>query len=529
MPLKLPESQSLIEDELFRILESETLKNSDLLKRFFKLIVTKTINGEGAHLKEYVVGIEALGKPVGFNPQTDASVRIHATRLRKHLAIYYANEGKKDAVRISIPKGRYVPVFQSQKTHLKTQSGGNFSADAKISSKPVIALLPFKEISANEQLGSFCALLLRELNAELAKFPELGVISNLSVNDVIVNLDDVDGVIESLNLNYILTGFYATTGNRGKITVELNDVRNKQIIWNESYELEDIDKAGSFDFQTIVRKVLAMISGYMGIIYRNACKCEVSQESEYLYAIYWYNYYHQHFSPESFEASLKACEAGLKLYPDNVMLASFRAQLYLDLKVMDVQGDLDYLEYGTNLAYQAADLDLNCQHAWMIIAWAHILNHQKEMCEIATKRMFDINPHNHMYYSMIGFIYVCIGSYERGFAIMTESVKLNPYYVWNLNVSFCFYYIHKGDYHQALFYANLINRKLLIWDPLLRLSIHGLMQSVKDQSSVKLELEALSPNFSKRARTIVGAFLSDAELQNTIIRGLLQAGVSIDD
>jgi len=528
MPLTLTEHQPLIEAQLERILESDSLKNSELLKRFLKLVVTKTIKGESAHLKEYVIGVEALGRPIDFNPQTDASVRIHATRLRKQLAAYYANEGQADKVRITIPKGRYVACFQSHKQK-DLQRNIASMRERTVIGKPVIALFPFRGITANESLERFCAVLLHELSTELAKFTELGVISEYSVNEAHVKVGNVDDVIQSLNLSYILTGFYAFTNNRWKVTIELNDVRNKQIVWNESYPIDDIDKVGNFDFQTIVRKVLAMICGYMGIIYRNACKCAISEESEYLYAIYWYNYYHQHFSPESFEASLKACEAGLKLYPNNALLASFKAQLFLDLKVMDIEGDIDYLEYGTQLAYQAADLDLNCQHAWMVISWAHLLNHEKELCEIAFKKMFDINPFNHMYYSMLGFIYVCMGAYDKGFAIMTESVKLNPYYAWNLNVTFCLYYVHQGDYHQALLYANLINRKSFIWDPLLRIAIHGLMQNASDCTSIKNELAACSPDFSKRARKIIAAFLLDSELQNTIIGGLMQAGVSVED
>jgi hypothetical protein len=63
-------------------------------------------------LKEYQIATEVLGRPPGFDPQSDSTVRVQAGRLRVKLADYYAHEGVHDPILVEIPKGSYVLAFQ---------------------------------------------------------------------------------------------------------------------------------------------------------------------------------------------------------------------------------------------------------------------------------------------------------------------------------------------------------------------------------------------------------------------------------
>lgn len=101
-----------IKKELAKILASVPLSGSAVLSDFLSFIVNETLEGRGPVLKEYTIGVKALKKEPDFNPQIDGIVRIHAGRLRKALKEYYYEEGLHDDVIISIPKGRYVPVFE---------------------------------------------------------------------------------------------------------------------------------------------------------------------------------------------------------------------------------------------------------------------------------------------------------------------------------------------------------------------------------------------------------------------------------
>ena len=102
-----PVRDAAISAEVERILESNTFRNSEALRRLLKFLVEKMLSGEADHLKEYSVGIDALGKPATYDPRQDSTVRIQVGRLRQKLAEYYRTEGKEDPLVIDLPKGRF--------------------------------------------------------------------------------------------------------------------------------------------------------------------------------------------------------------------------------------------------------------------------------------------------------------------------------------------------------------------------------------------------------------------------------------
>jgi tetratricopeptide (TPR) repeat protein len=90
---------------------STTFSGAQRAIRLLSWVVGETLAGRAAGIKDYTVGAEGLGRGPGFDPRTDATARVEAHRLRTRIALYYANEGAADPVRISLPKGSYVPVF----------------------------------------------------------------------------------------------------------------------------------------------------------------------------------------------------------------------------------------------------------------------------------------------------------------------------------------------------------------------------------------------------------------------------------
>jgi hypothetical protein len=90
-----------------RILQSETLRSSESLKRLFRYLAEKSLKGEADNLKEYAIGIDAFGKPSAYDPRHDSTVRIQVGRLRQKLMEYYQTEGKDDLIIVDLPKGRF--------------------------------------------------------------------------------------------------------------------------------------------------------------------------------------------------------------------------------------------------------------------------------------------------------------------------------------------------------------------------------------------------------------------------------------
>ena len=104
-------SPQLLQDELQRVVVSRDFMNSERKRRFLKFVVQETLAGRADRIKAYTIALDAFDRDPNFNPGADPVVRIEAGRLRRCLEHYYLAEGAADPIRITIPKGGYVPHF----------------------------------------------------------------------------------------------------------------------------------------------------------------------------------------------------------------------------------------------------------------------------------------------------------------------------------------------------------------------------------------------------------------------------------
>jgi Tol biopolymer transport system component len=100
-----------VREQLGRIARSEGFASSPRLCRFLQFIVEQKLAGQGDDLKETLIGVHVFDRDPGYDTKSDAIVRVEARRLRAKLQEYYEGPGLADAVRISLPKGAYVPEF----------------------------------------------------------------------------------------------------------------------------------------------------------------------------------------------------------------------------------------------------------------------------------------------------------------------------------------------------------------------------------------------------------------------------------
>lgn len=98
-----------VRDHLAKVLSSGEFQNSERLCRFLRFTVEALLNGEQDQVKEYLIGKEVFDRNADYDPRLDPIVRVEARRLRKKLQDYYAGPGASDTLRITIPKGAYVP------------------------------------------------------------------------------------------------------------------------------------------------------------------------------------------------------------------------------------------------------------------------------------------------------------------------------------------------------------------------------------------------------------------------------------
>ena len=109
--------------QIDKLIKSHSLRGSESLCKLLRYLAEHSLDHPGIALKEYQIATEVLGRPAGFDPQSDSTVRVQAGRLRVKLAEYYANEGPDDPIVVEIPKGSYALTF-----HLRPPKPGTQSA-----------------------------------------------------------------------------------------------------------------------------------------------------------------------------------------------------------------------------------------------------------------------------------------------------------------------------------------------------------------------------------------------------------------
>ena len=111
-----------------RIAASKGLSKSERLPRFLLYICELYLLGRTHEITEQRIGTHIFNRSTDYDPGEDNIVRSYARLLRKRLDIYFEGEGAAEPIRIVIPRGGYVPVFEelrgTQKTALVDKEDG---------------------------------------------------------------------------------------------------------------------------------------------------------------------------------------------------------------------------------------------------------------------------------------------------------------------------------------------------------------------------------------------------------------------
>jgi len=530
-------SEQSVREALSMILQFHEIKNSQVLSRFIEFVVEKKLSGREDEIKEYTIAVKGLGKPGDFNPQLDASVRIHAGRLRRILTQYYQGTGKDDAVHIIIPKGRYVPVFTNG-----NGANGNIPEFAlqqeprpyyiettheltEPSKKPVLAVLPFHNLSPEKSKDFFVAGIGEQMSTDLARFHNISVISYFSTSTYNAELKDLKEMKEKANIDYVLTGSIRFINEMVKMNVQLILADNGEMVFTETYSLH-LTPENIFEVQDeIVGKILNVIADDHGIIFTNKARASPVIKSENMSvqeAIYKYFDYTREYNTEKFQIAIDALEKAVQTEPDNALASAVLAGLYMDAYIMDVTEEKALLAKAIGLAQSAVKADPHCQHAQKALAWSFLLSGKKEKSFEAIEECIRLNPKNSGIIATMALAYICQGDYDRGFKWLLESINLNPITPPSSKFCFTIFYYHNRNYTESVKWLERISPLETPFVKLLHLALHGKINK-KKRKDIDKNIFALKDH----ANNIIDRMVFDRSLKTEIVDGLELAGLTV--
>jgi hypothetical protein len=124
-----------------RIASSKGLCKSSFLPNFLLYICEQHLIGNAQEITEQRIGTKIFHRASNYNPGEDNIVRSYARLLRKRLDEYFEQEGHDEPVHLIIPRGGYVPIFES-----RAEISESFAAPAPVADEepedPATASLP---------------------------------------------------------------------------------------------------------------------------------------------------------------------------------------------------------------------------------------------------------------------------------------------------------------------------------------------------------------------------------------------------
>jgi TolB-like protein/Flp pilus assembly protein TadD len=117
-----------------------------------------------------------------------------------------------------------------------------------------IAVLPFENLSDDQQNTYFADGIQDDILSSLAKVADLKVISRTSVRQYRTGTRNLREIGEALGVAYVLEGTVRRDANRVRINAQLIDARTDLHVWNDTYDRETTDL---FAFQTELARRIA--------------------------------------------------------------------------------------------------------------------------------------------------------------------------------------------------------------------------------------------------------------------------------
>ena len=523
--------QKIHKEEIYAQIEkiclSRELNSKSQLCKLLRYIVKETLAGRQDKIKEYTIGTDLFERDVRYDTSEDPMVRINAGRLRRMLKLYYLQSGKNDRIRIEIPKGRYIPVFQlntiESEGHIDKVSGRQ-----KRTSEPTIAILPFTNMTGDPQNDYLSLGFSEELSIELTKFEDLVVFDSIHLSEL--KSENKLASLRDLQVRFVIEGSVNLVHDRVKIVVRLSDITCGKQIWAERY-LRDFSAKNLVEIQeNIAYEVSGELGSEYGIIPQTLSresKWNKPQIGDTYNAILKYYYFEAHQTQEAARDAFLALEAALIKDPDSGIATAMLASIHGNRYALDLDLANESYRKMAELSEKAIQLDPNSITVRVAHAWKCFLYNDRE----AFIKDFDwcirARPNSPMKMGSLGFHLSLFGDWERGKSILDQMMIRNlnfPLYYYGATT---LYYYRIKDYDAALGEARQYDIPFLFWGPMLRAAIYGQLNRSDDARPHMDQVKQLKPDFEEKANYLISRFVKEKSLVDHVMDGLRKAGMSV--
>ncbi len=321
---------------------------------------------------------------------------------------------------------------------------------------PSVAVLPFKDLSADKSLGYLGEGVANDVIAILSRFSDIAVVSRTSSFAYQGKEGDIREIGEELGVGYVVEGSVRKEGGRVRIVAQLVNANTGDHVWADRF-----DKAGTDPWalqDELTGKIVGAMTGEFGAIrkadYSQAWGKDSTNLAEYDYYLRAESQLNL-YTKEGLERSGEISRQGLKVFSGSSLLTvELGWSHWLKVGLLyssDPQKDLQEAE---RLVTQVlADKNLSPQVTRLanwLNAWLLTLKRDHDGAIAAMNKAIAAAPYNAFTLTDAGSIFLQAGQPEKALELTDTAAARDPGLSWFFNYVRGFIYIVLGKNEEAV-------------------------------------------------------------------------------
>jgi TolB-like protein/Tfp pilus assembly protein PilF len=364
-------------------------------------------------------------------PVYRALMRLHACRGERTEALkLYAACSEVLKLELGVaPDAKTEELYRDILTDRVSRAPEDASERERTAERPSIAVLPFSNLSGDEELGHLCDGITEDVITGLGRFRLLFVIDRHSSSAVSQQASDVADIGRRLGVRYLVQGSLQRLAERIRITVRLIDTGNRAQLWGEAYDspLADIlavpDKVTGAIVSTLYSRV------EHSLLEQSRRKPKLAAYECVLRGIKHLRGY----GPDDNRRATELFRQAMELDPDYALARAYRA--FADVVTHGYADAPDsVLAQALSLATSAVELDDGDGRCHWILGVVHVYRGELDSAERHYQRAIALNPNDANAIAGFGRHLAFLGRPEEGIDRIREAMRLNPYHpewYWN--------------------------------------------------------------------------------------------------
>ena len=289
--------------------------------------------------------------------------------------------------------------------------------------RDALAVLPFDNISPDQETDYFSNGLTEELIARLSVLSEIDLVSRWTSMQLKDRKDDIRKLGTDLGARYIVGGSVRRFQDSVRITVQLVDVPTNRQVWGNTYKgkLDDIFDIQEQVAQQIVEalKLKLSTSERVSLTKRQTVNAQAYdlylRGQDYLYRL----------TKRSVERAIQLFEKAIELDPRYAAAYAGCSSAYGQMYWLFAR-DPKYRERAQELSFKALMYDNNLAEAYTAMGLSYFIAGKFEEASASSRKAIELDPEDFIAHWTLGRIHFSRGEFRPAYDLYHRVIDLKP-------------------------------------------------------------------------------------------------------